>query len=401
MASRNADVVVIGGGIIGAASAYYLAQAGLSVEVIEKYDLGYGASGRNPGFVWLHTRRPGPALDLAMVSRRVYDTLQDELDHDFEFRPNGGMIFFYTSEQAQVMKEFVEARVADGLEMALLDASEARELAPALSEGVAGATFCPLDAQIRTAKLVHGFALAAQRSGARVSTGVEAFRVDTVSQRVQTTDGDISYDRVVIATGAWTPFFLDHLGLTVPIKPMRLQVVSTEPTAVSLERPLYGPRAAAQYDLFHNLPSYREEYFRTEEEKDYELPFLELACQTKSGRFLLGCPMDFPGFVWEPDLRGVALTSRVLPTHLPALREARFERAWAGLLPHTPDSLPIIDRLPDEERVFLASGHVFGNVAAPATAQIVTSLITGSQPPLDPRPFAIDRAGLATEGTAW
>jgi glycine/D-amino acid oxidase-like deaminating enzyme len=401
----SADVVVVGGGIVGASSAYQLAKAGVSVVLCEKDDLAFGASGRNPGFVWMHTRRPGAQLALARLGRSMYDTLEDELDWDVDLRRNGGLIFFHTPEQRKVMEEFVQARAADGVDVVLLDGDEAREAAPVLSDRVIGATFCSEDAQITTAKVVEGYGRAAEQLGARVLRGTEVREVlvgDGRARGVETSAGRIDAGAVVIAAGVWSPLLLARLGIALPIEPMRLQVVATDVRPPMLERLLYGPRAVRQYDLFAELPSYREEDFVEDPaELEADLPFLELACQTRAGRFLLGCPMDFPGHVWDPDVAGVGLICRYLPEAIPALARARFERAWAGVLPHTADGLPIVDRAPGVEGLFIAAGHVFGNTAGPATGLLISELVRAEPTSLDVGELRIDRSSLLTSASRW
>lgn len=399
-----ADVVVVGGGIVGAACAYELARSGTSVVLCERTDLADGASGRNPGFVWMHTRRPGTQLQLAKRTRARYDALADELDHDFDLRRNGGLIAFHTPEQRKVMAEFVEGRQRDGVDVVLLDGDEARDLCPILPREVLGATFCAEDAQITTRKLVEGLARAAERHGATVLRGTEVSEVALVAGRaagVTTTAGRIDAGAVVLAAGVWTPALAARLGLGLPIRPMRLQVVATEVRPPQLEHLVYGPQAIRQYDIFHGLPSYREEDFVEEEAAGDDLPFLELACQTREGRFLLGCPMDLASASWEPDLAGVATICRRLPEMLPALRDARFQRAWAGLLPHTPDSLPVVDAAPGVEGVVVAAGHVFGNSSALATAELVAALVREAAPPFELDEVGIGRPGLGGDGSRW
>jgi glycine/D-amino acid oxidase-like deaminating enzyme len=246
---------------------------------------------------------------------------------------------------------------------------------------------------------VQGLAAATERRGGVVLRGTEVLEVRSSGRGttgVTTTAGRIDAPAVVLAAGVWTPFLAARLGLELKITPMRLQVVATDARPPMLDRLLYGPRAVRQYDLFHGLPSYREELFvQDHEELASRLPFLELACQTPAGRFLLGCPMDFSGHVWNADLAGVGMICRYLPDALPALRDARFDAAWAGLLPHTADSLPVIDRLPGHPGVFVAAGHVFGNSAALATAAAITALVREEGPPIDISAYRFGRESLA------
>ncbi len=106
----STDVIVIGGGIVGCATAYYCARDGMRVTLLEKETVGYGASGRNVGFLWLHCRSAGFALDIARAGRNLYPELLQELPGGFEFRPSGGLMYFTTPEQGAVFEEFVAAR---------------------------------------------------------------------------------------------------------------------------------------------------------------------------------------------------------------------------------------------------------------------------------------------------
>ena len=404
--SESTDVLVIGGGIVGAATAYELARRGRAVTLLEADELAAGATGRNLGYVWLHTRRVGPELDLVMATRRRLEDLPEELEADFGLRTEGGLIFYNRPEQAAVIREFVEQRMAEGVPMQLLSGDDARSLSPILPESVLGASFCPLDAQIDSRRYVQAFARAAQRAGATIIEGKAVRSFDRRNGRVDrviTDAGVFVAGSIVLAAGAWTPFIGRQLGLELPIHSMRLQIVRTEPMPPRLEHLLYGPAAVKQYSIFQELPSFTEEAFASEIEQRHGLALLEAACQSADGSYLLGCAMDYPGFDWHPDLAGVALVSEGLQASLPELRGARFARAWAGVLPFTADNLPLIGRAPGLDDVVIAAGHVFGNGAGPTTGRLVAELLCDEPLSLDLEPFRPDRGSLrsAVEQSVW
>jgi glycine/D-amino acid oxidase-like deaminating enzyme len=395
--SLSPDVLIIGGGIVGAASAYDLARRGADVLLLEADQLASGATGRNLGYIWVHTRQKGPELDLVMATRTGLEDLPDELGVDFGLRCNGGVTYVTSEAQAEVLREFVMRRMADGVPMQLLDGNEARALVPILPETVIAASYCPLDAQVDPRRYVRAFALAAQRHGARIHEGTAARAIETDGRRVTRVHSDlgpITPGQVVLAAGAWSPAIGRQLGLELPIHPMRLQVVQTEPMAPRLEHLLYGPAAIKQYAIFQGLDSFSPEPFETDIERRLGLALLESACQAADGSYLLGIAMDYPGFDWKPDLAGIALVTEGMLGALPALRGARFDRAWAGVLPFTSDALPLIGRPDAHDDVIVAAGHVFGNGAGPTTGRLVADLICGGEPVLDPTPFRPDRPGL-------
>lgn len=397
---ERTEVLVIGGGIVGAASAYYLARAGIRVTLLEAETLAYGATGRNLGFIWTHTRKVGPELDLVMATRNGIEELVRELDADVELETNGGLVFFQDERQAPVFGEFVERRVADGLPMSLLSGAEARDLAPLFPESVIGATFCPLDAQVEPTRWVRAFAHAARRLGADVREGVRVTRLLRDGERVtgvETSAGRIGADDVVLATGGWAPELASTISLELPILPMRLQIVQTQPMPRETRHVIYGATALKQYSIFQDLPSFDDSLFMNEVEWRYDMLLLEGFCQKADGSYLLGCAMDYPGFVWDADLRGVSLINDIFMEHVPRFREAGFARAWGGVLPFTVDNLPIIDRAPGIDGLVIASGHVFGNGAGPTTGRLVASIIMGDEPVISLEPFQAARDGLRIE----
>ena len=184
-------VVVVGGGIVGCAVAYFAAREGMHVTLLEQREIGYGASGRNPGFVWLHCRNPGFGLQISRAGRRLYDELARDLPEPFEFRAEGGLFYFNTPDQGRVFEEFVAARQTDGLDIELIDGADVRRLVGPIRPDVLGASFCAEDAQINTPTVLRALAAGARAEGnpfVYVSSGpwnlydllVEAFRLHGV-----------------------------------------------------------------------------------------------------------------------------------------------------------------------------------------------------------------------------
>lgn len=396
-------VLVVGAGIVGCSAAYFVARTGARVTIVEREHVAFGASGRNPGFVWLHCRNPGFALEVSLATRRLYPQLVEELPLDFEFRPNGGLIYFTAPEQGAVFEEFVQERRRDGLDMDLLDGTEVRRLVSPIREDVLGASFCSQDAQINTPAFVRALAAGAQQEGVVVREGIAVTSLLRDGDRVvgvDTSQGRIEADAVVVAAGAWSPELLRTIDIDVAIGGERLQVLATDPLPPLIEPVVYGPLATKQYSLFRTLPSYDVSHFTAPYEDEADIEMLLLIAQRQNGEVLLGCPMDYPPELDQrPTFTGLAAIIHAFGEDFPGLRHAPINRMWAGLLPYTSDTMPVIDApMPG---LFVAAGHVYGNSAGPMTGKLIAQLIAGEEPELDLSECRLDRPlGMPAAGTA-
>jgi glycine/D-amino acid oxidase-like deaminating enzyme len=333
------SVIVVGGGIVGCATAYFCARDGMQVTLLERRTLGYGASGRNPGWIWIHCRTAGFALDISRAGRALYDELVEELPGGFEFEPSGGLMYFTTPEQGAVFEAFVAARRADGLDMTLIDSAEVRRLVPPIRDDVLGASYCTEDARIVTSTVVEALARGARDHGATIREGVKVERLVVDGDRVvgvDTTDGRLTADAIVVATGAWATSMLAAEGIDIPIGVERLQVVATPPQPFRIAPLVYGPNATKQYALFRDLAVWDPAAFTVEGEDRDGLVLLPLLAQRSSGELVLGCATDYPGELDpRPTLAGLCQIADGFARDFPSLRHVPITNTWAGALPFT------------------------------------------------------------------
>ena len=388
-------IAIVGGGIVGTACAYYLAREGKQVTLFEETVIAHGASGRNPGFVWLHTRNPGFGREVSLAGRELYDTLKDELPLDFEFRASGGIIFYTTEEQGEIVREFVSTVQADGYPMEHIDGAEVRRRVQPIRQDVLGASYCPADACINTPLLVRSFAEGARQAGADIREGVAVHSIIQEGDRVvgvETAEGRFEADAVVLGAGAWARKLADTVGIQLGVGGERLQVAATVPVPeIKVEPLVYGPLVTKQYRLFRDLPSWNADHFTEPYEDEANIEVLELMSQRKNGEILMGCAMDYPDEIdLRPTVEGLARSLQSIVQDFPGLRGVAVDRVWAGVLPFTSDTAPIIDEpIPG---LFLGSGHVYGNAAGPMTGKLITSLVLGREPEIDLEEVRFDRA---------
>jgi glycine/D-amino acid oxidase-like deaminating enzyme len=394
----RADVVVVGGGIVGVTTAWFLSELGASVVLLEQRTLASGASGRNLGFLLMQTRNAGYSLEFSRAGRALYDDFAAELGPVFEYQSNGGMIYFTTDAQRRVFTEFAEARREHGIGIEILDEDGVREAAPILAGHAIGATLCKEDGQIRTPRFVRALGDACRRRGVHIHEGVTALGLLRDGDRVagvRTTWGDVPAGAVVWAGGAWSRTLAEE-GVDVPIQLERLGAVLTGPVTEELDKVVYGPLALKQYSLVRDQPSFREEDFSEgSEDRSGGVMHLEAMAKLEDGRLLLGCPMDWPDTIDErmPFLGLKLLIDRFLDV-FPHYRSLGIEDTWCGVLPSTADSLPIVGEVPEAPGLFLGTGHVYGNVGGPITGRLLAEMITGAPMTLPVEELSLRRPSL-------
>jgi len=381
---RTADVIVLGGGVIGSSVAYHLSGKKVRVVLLEKGDPVSGTSSACDGLIFLQSKKPGPHLQLAMASRARFDDLPEELDSNIELRREGGMITVATESELHAMEHFVEEQRKHGLEVSLVDGHRAREMESCLSREIMASTFCPLDAQVNPIYLTLAFLKSAKRQGARAFahtpvTGIA--RKGGGVFAVQTPRGAIETKRVVNAAGVFAPEIGKMVGLTIPIIPRRGQLLVTEALPPLLTRCLLSAGyIAAKYDP--GLAGKESQGVSIE--------------QTGNGNFLLGSTREFVGFDRRttPDAvkHIVFETTRIIPR----LLDAHLIRTFAGLRPYTTDGLPILGRVGGLDGFFMAAGHEGDGIAlSPITGKLIAELIADGKPGVPLEPFALERFSLS------
>jgi len=382
-----AEAVIIGGGIIGNSIAYFLTQSGVKPVVIERNDLATGASGACDKAIILSSKNPGLHLQLALASAALYQELDSELGPEIEYAKDGGMIVIENSEQWEAMENFAARQRQIGLNVKMLDKKETREVQPALAEHILGCTYHPDDAEVNPINITLQLAKKARQNGAQYLLHTEATAIKTDGGRVKsvvTSRGSIAAPLVINAAGAWAPGLFTRLGVSLPIRPRKGQLLITE----AKPRLIRGDILSAGYIAAKYNPTLAE----NGDDVYTQLGVGLSLGQMRSGNFIIGATREFVGYDTRSTPQGIAAVARNAVRFVPALAGVNLIRTFAGLRPYTPDGLPILDWVHGIEGLFVAAGHEGDGIAlAPITGKLVSQVVTGEKPQVDVTALGIGR----------
>ena len=357
---QHADVVVIGGGVMGSSIAYHCAVEGKRVILVEWRNLASGASGRCGGMYMhlfgrdLNIDKTEERLMLTKMNSEMIPGLQEKLG-DFEFRIRGSLDVALTEEEFEQMAEvYAVQRDLGDHEIQLLDKKETKERMPTLTDRIAGSRYRPSDGNLSPFKMVWAFANGAKRKGASILTHTKALRIREENGRVsgvETSQGIIESEWVVNATNAWASFLTKEVEV-VPIRELAAVTERVPPLKTcTLEARCGGDFAYG-------------------------------CTQAKSGNLLLGGPglpskkgnsYDyFDETIYLPEVQKCAFYIKTL---LPTLRQVNVIRSWAGTMAFTPDGIPHIGAVPGKEGLVIAAGFAAGMSEAAAVGKLISEFI--------------------------
>jgi len=358
--SDVADVIIAGAGIIGCAIAYELSHRGLRCLLLDSRRLGMAATNAAAGVLapLAEFQRSGALVRLGLESLRLYPRWVERLredapDIDVEFVRNGVLRVAFDEAELAELRLGLRYRDELGVELLELDAAALREAEPRLSERIVGGLLCPEEGQVSNQLFTLALSRAAKKRGARVVEGAPVLGFTTAGGRVagvRTPRGEFACDHLVLAAGPWTRALAAKLGVDVPTRPFRGQMLAFGRMLTPIHQPVWGARG-------------------------YVLP-------RANGLVFAGSTVEDVGFRIRTTKAGLARVRRAAFEIVPQLRHAREHFSWAGLRPGSPDGLPMMGTLPGWENVTVATGHFRnGILLAPVTAQLVAELIATGRAP--------------------
>ena len=365
---KTADVVIIGGGIIGVSIAYHLAlkKAG-KILLLEKGQLGEGSTSCSVGGIRTQFSTE-INIRFSLESMKTFDHFEEEFGVNPEFKRIGYLFLATTDQEVKVFQQNLILQKQFGIPVEWLHPDEIRRRFPYLKmDDILGGTFSPRDGYAGPSEVLSGFAGGAKRTGVKIYEGVEAKEILVDKGRVtgvRTNGGEISSSVVVNAGGPHASLVAEMAGLRIPVKPLRRQVFVTAPFHLTDQTiPL-------------TIDFNRGWYFRQEVDG-----------------FLLSGPLDRePSFNTNTDYEAMVEASENAIYRVPALEKAQIARGWAGLYEISPDNHAILGKVPGLEGFILAngfSGHGFQH--SPAVGKVISELI------LEGKAKTIDISSLSIE----
>jgi sarcosine oxidase, subunit beta len=365
------DVAVIGGGVMGCATAMRLAEGGMRVALLERENICSGASGVNAGTLSLQVKRVS-LMRYAIRGSELWSRMDQSLGFDIHFRRPGGLNLAFTDAEAEVLTQRSRERRAAGLPIEFIDGSRAREMEPQLTGAVIAATFCPLDGFVSANVVSLAFRKALMSAGVSLH---EHRPVDAINQDCGTfalTSGRerLQARRVVLATGAWSAGLLAKLGVDLPIAWRVNQMAVTE----RARRLLNGVIGHVS-----GLMSLK---------------------QASNGTVIIGGGWQGVG---EPGAPGEAIAQNLVGNlqfaqiALPALRGLHLVRTWYGYDAVTPDVMPLVGPIPGIDNAFLIGCVRGGYTIGPYMGRLLADYILGQEPELPL--FPLDRFATPADGT--
>jgi sarcosine oxidase subunit beta len=387
MTRIEADLAIIGTGIIGASCAYHASKRGLKVAMLDARMPTAGTSGACDGYVSISSKKPGLTMELAALSKRLYPEVVADLGRDVEYRTCGGLLLIEDPATLPLLEERAAGVRSYGFDMTLLDRAGMLAVEPNLSPQLHGAFRCPAEAIVNPYLMTLGLVARAVTRGARTFWGAKPTGVTLDGNRIraiETTAGRVVAEQYVFSAGIWSGELGALVGLDLPVIPRLGELVVTA----------RSPGIATHYLMSANYLVAKANPEAAETSTD---PLVRLGhgfCLEVNalGQCIIGSTRAFVGYDRPTSSAGMAAIVTEAIKRLPALARVPILRSFAGLRPYVPDHKPIIGRSGRIENLLVAAGHEGDGICLSViTGDLIADLATGRAPRLDIAALTPDR----------
>ena len=393
MPTIEADLAIIGTGIIGASCAYHAAKRGLKVAMIDARQPTAGTSGSCDGYVAISSKKPGLSMELAAASKRMYPDVVKELYIDPEYENTGGLLLCEDEATVERITDHVEAVRSYGIDMPFLDNKRMIEAEPNLSPNLFGAFEIPVEAVVCPYRMTLGLVDGATRLGASTHWNTKPLSIDMEGNRIrsiETTHGAIKAEQFVFSAGIWSRALGAMAGIDLPVEPRRGELVVTERCGGFIRRYLQSARYLTAKGNPTEVATTKDPLMRLGHGFCLEV--------NAEGQCIIGSSRAFVGYDRRTTPHGVAAIIQQGIQYVPKLATVNILRSFAGLRPYTPDGKPIIGRSGLVSNLIVATGHEGDGICmSQITGDLVADLATGNTPAIDIGPITPDRFGPMTD----
>jgi glycine/D-amino acid oxidase-like deaminating enzyme len=369
MLKKNFEVIIVGGGIIGSAIAYYVSKSGLNVAVLEKNELASGTSSRCDGNILAIDKDPGFDSQMSLASQKLVDELSKELEHHFEYRAPGSILVCETEEEMIAAEKWVSRQKEAGLPFKMLDRSDIRQESPFFADDLLGGLECETDSTVNPYLFSFALAEGAKKRGAEIYTHTEVKSIKKLTTgdfEIETSNGLFTAKKVVNAAGVWAPMIGKMLGIPIPIKPRKGHII-----VASRQQPV-GLRKVMEFGYLMSKFGGQRKVDPLTEKYGVALVFEP----TESQNFLIGSSREFIGFNTTVNIDVIKCMARRAIRFYPKMADMLVIRTYAGLRPWTEDHLPIISHVDEVPGFYIAAGHEGDGISLAAiTGKLIDELI--------------------------
>jgi glycine/D-amino acid oxidase-like deaminating enzyme len=388
ISNRSADVVVIGGGVVGTAITYFLARKNIDVILVEKGAITAGTSGRCEGDVLVCDKEPGFDSRLTRLSQDLFPQIANQLDYDIGWTQTGSLLAIENEAEMEAARTLCSQLVAEGLPVRILDKYEVHEDEPYLAPDIVGGMETDCDGSLNPMSLAYGLVSGAKKLGAKILThrAVTGIGMDANGcvERVVTEGEEILARRVVNAAGVWAAEIGKLVGLDIPIKPRQGQMLVAERTfPVARRKVMEFGYMMAKFDSH----GYARQV--TPEMKKYGVALVFEP--TEAQNFLIGSSRRFVGMDTSCHIDVLRAMAQRAIRFFPVMKDIKVIRSYAGLRPFTPDHLPVISET-EVPGFYVAAGHEGDGIGLSLiTGKLISQMICGEQTSVTTEPLKMSR----------
>ncbi|MDQ0163260.1 sarcosine oxidase subunit beta [Bacillus alveayuensis] len=366
---KTFEIIIVGGGIIGSAIAYYVSKSGLSVAVLEKNELASGTSSRCDGNILAIDKDPGFDSQMSLASQKLVDELSKELEYHFEYRAPGSILVCETEEEMMAAEKWVARQKEAGLPFRMLDQSDIKQESPFFADDLLGGLECKTDSTVNPYMFSFALAEGAKKRGVEVYTHTEVQlikKLTTGDFEIETTNGLFIAKKVVNAAGVWASKIGKMLGISIPIQPRKGHII-----VASRQQPV-GLRKVMEFGYLMSKFGGKRKVDPLTEKYGVALVFEP----TESQNFLIGSSREFVGFNTTVNIDVIKCVARRAIRFYPKMADMLVIRTYAGLRPWTEDHLPIISHVDEVPGFYIAAGHEGDGISLAAiTGKLIDELI--------------------------